>query len=74
MKKIVRLTESDLTRIVKRVINEDELKLSGDFESEMRKLLSDFEDKGMSLEQIHKQLKTWQQSISAKIYRNKNKK
>ena len=67
-----RLTESDLTRIVRRVINEDESKLSGDFESEMRKLLNDFEDKGMSLEQIHKQLKTWQQSISAKIYRKKN--
>ena len=73
MKKVIKLTESDLTRIVRRVINEDESKLSGDFESEMRKLLSDFEDRGMSLEQIHKQLKTWQQSISAKIYR-KNKK
>jgi predicted subunit of tRNA(5-methylaminomethyl-2-thiouridylate) methyltransferase len=73
MKRIIRLTESDLTRIVRRVINEDESKLSGDFESEMRKLLNDFEDKGMSLEQIHKQLKTWQQSISAKIYRKKNK-
>ncbi len=57
---MVRLTESDLTRIVRRVINEDESKLSGDFESEMRKLLNDFEDKGMSLEQIHRQLKTWQ--------------
>ena len=68
-----RLTESDLTRIVRRVINEDESKLSGDFESEMRKLISDFKDKGMSLEQMHKQLKTWQQSIRAEIYRkNKN--
>jgi predicted subunit of tRNA(5-methylaminomethyl-2-thiouridylate) methyltransferase len=73
MKKTIRLTESDLTRIVKRIVNENESKLSGDFESEMRKLLNDFEDKGMSLEQMHKQLKTWEQSLSAKIHR-KNKK
>jgi predicted subunit of tRNA(5-methylaminomethyl-2-thiouridylate) methyltransferase len=73
MKRIIRLTESDLTRIVKRIVNENESKLSGDFESEMRKLLNDFEDKGMSLEQMHKQLKTWEQSLSAKIHR-KNKK
>jgi predicted subunit of tRNA(5-methylaminomethyl-2-thiouridylate) methyltransferase len=73
MKKTIRLTESDLNRIVKRIVNENESKLSGDFESEMRKLLSDFEDKGMSLEQMHKQLKTWEQSLSAKIHR-KNKK
>ena len=73
MKKIIRLTESDLTRIVKRIVNENESKLSGDFESEMRKLLSDFKDKGMSLEQIHKQLKRWEENISAQIHR-KNKK
>ena len=73
MKKTIRLTESDLTRIVKRIVNENESKLSGDFESEMRKLLSDFKDKGMSLEQIHKQLKMWEENISAQI-RRKNKK
>ena len=73
MKKIIRLTESDLTRLVKRVVNENESKLSGDFESEMRKLLSDFKDKGMSLEQIHKQLKRWEENISSQIHR-KNKK
>jgi hypothetical protein len=73
MKKTIKLTESDLTRIVRRVINENESKLSGDFESEMRRLISDFKDKGMSLEQMNKQLKTWQQSIRAEIYRkNKN--
>ena len=73
MKKTIRLTESDLTRIVKRIVNENESKLSGDFESEMRKLLSDFKDKGMSLEQIHKQLKMWEENIRAQI-RRKNKK
>jgi hypothetical protein len=73
MKKTIRLTESDLTRIVKRIVNENESKLSGDFESEMRKLLSDFKDKGMSLEQIHKQLKRWEENISSQVHR-KNKK
>ena len=73
MSRIIRLTESDLTRIVKRIVNENESKLSGDFESEMRKLLSDFKDKGMSLEQIHKQLKRWEENISSQIHR-KNKK
>jgi DNA-binding transcriptional MerR regulator len=73
MKKTIRLTESDLTRIVKRIVNENESKLSGDFESEMRKLLSDFKDKGMPLEQIHKQLKRWEENISSQIHR-KNKK
>jgi len=73
MKKTIRLTESDLTRIVKRIVNENESKLSGDFESEMGKLLRDFEDKGMPLEQMYEQLKTWGQSIRAKIHR-KNKK
>jgi hypothetical protein len=39
----------------------------------MGKLLRDFEDKGMPLEQMYEQLKTWGQSIRAKIHR-KNKK
>ena len=38
MKKIIRLTESDLTRIVRRVINEDEF----DFNQTNIKLLGDF--------------------------------
>ena len=47
MKKTIRLTESDLTRIVKRIVNENESKLSGDFE-----------DIGMPLEQIKSNLIT----------------
>ena len=38
MKKIIRLTESDLTRIIRRVINEDEF----DFNQTNIKLLGDF--------------------------------
>jgi hypothetical protein len=43
MKKIIRLTESDLTRIVRRVINEkEEGETSFDFSQINNKLLSDF--------------------------------
>jgi hypothetical protein len=79
MKKIIKLTESDLTRIVKKIVKEnessfsDEQRISGDFEHEMGKLLRNFEDRGMSLEQIHKQFKTWDQYLYAKIHRKKNK-
>ena len=40
MKKIIRLTESDLINIVKRVINESDEKST--FESEMEKINDDF--------------------------------
>jgi hypothetical protein len=37
MKKIIRLTESDLTRIVKRVVKESNFDMDDDFEQDMRK-------------------------------------
>jgi hypothetical protein len=39
MKKIIRLTESDLTKIVKRVINEDSSDKSGSLYSKINKLI-----------------------------------
>lgn len=41
MKKIIRLTERDLTRLVKRVINENKESVT-DYEEVMNELLSDF--------------------------------
>jgi hypothetical protein len=43
MKKIIRLTESDLTRIVKRVVNEDMSDKTGDLYSSINQVIDNFE-------------------------------
>ena len=44
MKKIVRLTESDLTRIVKQVINENINRASDDFRNQTRRVTMALDD------------------------------
>ena len=42
-KRIIRLTESDLTRIVKRVIKEQD-EITGDYDEDMKTLENNFEN------------------------------
>ena len=47
MKRIVRLTESDLTRIVRRVISESEEALANEIDTELDSVPEDGEDPGI---------------------------
>jgi repressor of nif and glnA expression len=74
MKKIVRLTESDLTRIVKRVINEDDIKIGSRPASEY--ILDYLNDRGGSIgerdvKDVMKDLRELEKEIKLFWFKNK---
>ena len=63
MGKIIRLTESDLARIIKRVINEESHFTNDDIVNDIRKFIGDKMPEKISLNGMHKFAKEYYDSI-----------
>lgn len=72
MKKIVKLTETDLTRIVNRVVNEQLEDKSGDLYSDINKLI-DYEYSDMEAEEIVDVLENILDNMKGRSHRERNK-
>jgi uncharacterized protein YpuA (DUF1002 family) len=86
MKKVVRLNESDIEKLVKKIINEygstysqEELEhmrknmvpTEEDLESELNNILGEYTRKGMSDQDIHDVLKSWTENYEARTIRGR---
>jgi len=74
MKKVVRLTESDLVRIVKRVILEQSVNCEDDFKKIESSLESDYEDKGWGINKLNKNSKGMSEYVCLKDHKDYIKK
>ena len=72
MKKIVKLTETDLTRIVNRVVNEQLEDKSGDLYSDINKLI-DYEYSDLGAEEIVDVLENILDNMKGRSHRERNK-
>lgn len=71
MKKIIKITESDLTKIVKRIINEGSSDRAGDLYSKINKIIdNEFDD--LESDEIADVLENILQSHKSKSYRKKH--
>lgn len=86
MKKVVRLNESDIEKLVKKIINEygstysqeelDHMRKNmvpkkSDLESKLKDILGEYTRKGMSDQDIHDVLKSWTENYKSRTIRGR---